>query len=173
MAEGRVTDLDRMGEDGGVCLLGIPTVVDRFIQQAIAQILEQVWDPFFLNTATEMVEFFSAKGPKPGSCEGCEILSGNNGRLLKPGFKILRNLVFHHHDAMLCGNARKKYWHMSKIKWMAITMPEGYFIDNGLYLPGNGFLQLAELPWYVIRMPGGVGGRLSDREFYPDYLISC
>lgn len=33
--------------DGGVRLLGIPTVLDRFIQQAIAQILEQVWEPFF------------------------------------------------------------------------------------------------------------------------------
>ncbi len=42
-----------------------------------------------------------------------------------------------HHDAMLCGNARKKYWHMSKIKWVAIAMPERCFIDKGLYLPGN------------------------------------
>jgi hypothetical protein len=42
-----------------------------------------------------------------------------------------------HQDAMICGNARKKYWHMSKIKWVAIAMPERYFIDNGLYLPGN------------------------------------
>jgi len=33
--------------DGGVRLLGIPTVLDRFIQQAISQILEQVWEPFF------------------------------------------------------------------------------------------------------------------------------
>jgi RNA-directed DNA polymerase len=33
--------------DGGVRLLGIPTVLDRLIQQAIAQIVEQVWDPTF------------------------------------------------------------------------------------------------------------------------------
>jgi len=33
--------------DGGVRLLGIPTVLDRLIQQAIAQVLEQVWDPIF------------------------------------------------------------------------------------------------------------------------------
>ncbi len=33
--------------DGGVRLLVIPTVLDRFIQQAIAQILEQVWELFF------------------------------------------------------------------------------------------------------------------------------
>jgi len=39
--------------DGGVRLLGIPTVLDRFIQQAIAQILEQVWNLFSLNTAMD------------------------------------------------------------------------------------------------------------------------
>lgn len=33
--------------DGGVRLLGIPTVLDRIIQQAIAQIVEQIWDPTF------------------------------------------------------------------------------------------------------------------------------
>lgn len=33
--------------DGGIRLPGIPTVLDRIIQQAIAQILEQVWDPTF------------------------------------------------------------------------------------------------------------------------------
>ncbi|MFZ1986341.1 MAG: reverse transcriptase domain-containing protein [Desulfatitalea sp.] len=33
--------------DGGIRLLGIPTVLDRVIQQAIAQIMEQIWDPTF------------------------------------------------------------------------------------------------------------------------------
>ena len=33
--------------DGGVRLLGIPTVVDRFIQQAIAQVLTSLYDPTF------------------------------------------------------------------------------------------------------------------------------
>jgi retron-type reverse transcriptase len=33
--------------DGGVRLLGIPTVVDRWIQQAIAQELTQIFDPDF------------------------------------------------------------------------------------------------------------------------------
>ncbi|MCP4002170.1 MAG: group II intron reverse transcriptase/maturase, partial [Gammaproteobacteria bacterium] len=32
---------------GGVRLLGIPTVLDRLIQQAIAQVLQQIWDPTF------------------------------------------------------------------------------------------------------------------------------
>ena len=33
--------------DGGVRKLGIPTVVDRFIQQALLQVLQPAWDPTF------------------------------------------------------------------------------------------------------------------------------
>ncbi|SCX80519.1 group II intron reverse transcriptase/maturase [Desulfoluna spongiiphila] len=46
--------------DGGVRLLGIPTVLDRLIQQAISQILAQVWDPTFS-------EF--SYGFRPGRCQ--------------------------------------------------------------------------------------------------------
>ena len=33
--------------DGGMRKLGIPTVLDRFIQQAVLQVLQQQWDPTF------------------------------------------------------------------------------------------------------------------------------
>lgn len=33
--------------NGGVRLLGIPTVVDRLIQQAVARVLQGIWDPTF------------------------------------------------------------------------------------------------------------------------------
>src|SRR6188474_2293175 len=33
--------------DGGVRLLGIPTVLDRLVQQAIVQVLQPRWDPTF------------------------------------------------------------------------------------------------------------------------------
>jgi len=33
--------------DGGVRKLGIPTVVDRFVQQAVMQVLQKHWDPTF------------------------------------------------------------------------------------------------------------------------------
>src|ERR1700730_16434903 len=33
--------------DGGVRKLGIPTVLDRFIQQAVMQVLQRRWDPTF------------------------------------------------------------------------------------------------------------------------------
>ena len=36
---------------GGVRLLGIPTVLDRLIQQAIGQVLQEIWDPSFSNSS--------------------------------------------------------------------------------------------------------------------------
>jgi RNA-directed DNA polymerase len=36
---------------GGVRLLGIPTVLDRLIQQAIAQVFQEIWDPTFSNSS--------------------------------------------------------------------------------------------------------------------------
>jgi len=37
--------------DGGIRLLGIPTVLDRLIQQAIAQTLTNIFDPYFSNSS--------------------------------------------------------------------------------------------------------------------------
>jgi RNA-directed DNA polymerase len=33
--------------DGGTRKLGVPTVIDRFVQQAVLQILQKIWDPTF------------------------------------------------------------------------------------------------------------------------------
>ena len=38
--------------DGGVRQLGIPTVMDRFLQQAIAQALTPLFEPLFSDPAT-------------------------------------------------------------------------------------------------------------------------
>src|SRR5215469_9586081 len=34
-------------DGGGVRKLGIPTVLDRFVQQAVMQVLQRQWDPTF------------------------------------------------------------------------------------------------------------------------------
>ena len=36
---------------GGVRLLGIPTVVDRLVQQAVGQVLQQIWEPLFSDSS--------------------------------------------------------------------------------------------------------------------------
>jgi RNA-directed DNA polymerase len=38
--------------DGGVRKLGIPTLLDRLIQQAVMQVLQRRWDPTFSDTVT-------------------------------------------------------------------------------------------------------------------------
>jgi len=47
--------------DGGVRLLGIPAVVDRVIQQAIAQVLQYIWESVFSGGSFAF---------RPGRCQG-------------------------------------------------------------------------------------------------------
>lgn len=42
--------------DGGTRQLGIPTVLDRFIQQAIAQVVSAQWEPAFIVAATDFAQ---------------------------------------------------------------------------------------------------------------------
>ena len=39
--------------------------------------------------------------------------------------------------AMTCGNSRKRYWRMSRVKWVVIALPTSYFLSLGLFQPGN------------------------------------
>ena len=51
----------------------------------------------------------------------------------------VRNLLkrgISHKYAVSCGNARKKHWRMSRVKWVIIALPKQYFIFLGLFLPG-------------------------------------
>ena len=52
----------------------------------------------------------------------------------------IRNLLkrgISHKHAVFCGCARKKHWRMSRVKWVIGALPNKYFLDLGLYLPGN------------------------------------
>jgi RNA-directed DNA polymerase len=45
--------------DGGVRKLGIPTVLDRFLQQTVMQVLQRRWDRTFSNTAAPVLNCVS------------------------------------------------------------------------------------------------------------------
>ncbi len=49
----------------------------------------------------------------------------------------LKKLGISHKYAVSCGNARKKHWRMSRVKWVVIALPNQYFISKGLFLPGT------------------------------------
>jgi RNA-directed DNA polymerase len=49
----------------------------------------------------------------------------------------LEKLGISHKNAMLCGNARKKYWRMSKVKWVIFALSNRYFFERGLFLPAQ------------------------------------
>ena len=115
--------------DGGVRLLGIPTVMDRFIQQAIAQVLSSIYDPTFSDHSYGFRPNRSAHGAvkkaKGYIAEGNrwvvdidlekffdkvnhDKLMGQlakrieDKRLLKLIHKYLMVVLTHHHQALLC-----------------------------------------------------------------------
>jgi RNA-directed DNA polymerase len=49
----------------------------------------------------------------------------------------LKKLGIAHKQAVSCGNARKKPWRMSKVKWVIIALPNRYFFERGLFLPAQ------------------------------------
>jgi RNA-directed DNA polymerase len=55
----------------------------------------------------------------------------------RTGVRNLEKLGLSHKDAMKCGNARKKYWRMSKVKWVIFALPNRYFFERGLFLPAQ------------------------------------
>ena len=49
----------------------------------------------------------------------------------------LEKLGISHRNAMLCGNARKKYWRMSRVKWVVFALSDRFFFERGLFLPAQ------------------------------------
>ena len=58
--------------DGGVRKLGVPCVVDRLIQQAVLQVLQERWDPTF----SERSFGFSAWAVRSSGCSPGTALRG-------------------------------------------------------------------------------------------------
>jgi RNA-directed DNA polymerase len=50
--------------------------------------------------------------------------------------KELKKRGIYHLHALLTGCSRKGAWRMSKVKWVVIAMPNAYFDQLGLFLPG-------------------------------------
>ena len=77
-------------EGGGVRVLGIPCVLDRFIQQCILQVLQPRFDPTFLRTQPRLPAW---TGSAPSNTRGPALYSGRTavgggrrpGTIFRPG----------------------------------------------------------------------------------------
>ncbi len=124
---------------GGVRLLGIPTVLDRLIQQAIAQVIYKLnqylkgwWNYYRLTEARHLFKSLNGWVIRRLRCFIWEQWKNPITRVRN----LLKRGISHKH-AVSCGNARKKYWRMSRVKWVIIALPNRYFLNLGLFLPGT------------------------------------
>jgi hypothetical protein len=62
-----------------------------------------------------------------------------NGKICRKQSKVLKTAKLKGvpNSTVLCGNARKKHWRMSRVKSVIIALPNKYFLDLGLFLPGS------------------------------------
>jgi RNA-directed DNA polymerase len=63
--------------DGGVRALGIPTVLDRYVQQAVAQVLQQIWDYTFSDSSFG----FRPERSQHGALRACQ-------RIIESGYRV-------------------------------------------------------------------------------------
>ena len=70
--------------DGRKRLLGIPTVVDRFIQQAVAQVVQQHWEPHFHPNSYGFRPGRKPCRPHPCETQGFFVPSNSASALLEP-----------------------------------------------------------------------------------------
>ena len=113
-------------QPGGVRLLGIPTVLDRVIQQAGRR----------PSNDYGLTESFNRLRPLPHWIrrrlralvwKHWKNRKTRVGELLKRG--VSRNY------AVTTGCARKGPWRMSKVKWVNIALPDDHFKSLGLSFP--------------------------------------
>ena len=88
--------------DGGVRLLGIPTVQDRLIQQAIAQILSRIYEPLFSNNS---FGFRPRRGAKDAVTKSKQYLNEGNRWVIDMDLEKFFDKV--NHD-ILMGKLEKK-----------------------------------------------------------------
>ena len=88
--------------DGGVRLLGIPTVLDRMIQQAIAQVLTPIFDPEF---SEHSYGFRPGRSAKQAVAKAREYIEGGNRWVVDIDLAQYFDTV--NHDKLLSLVARK------------------------------------------------------------------
>lgn len=110
--------------DGGVRLLGIPAVLDRLIQQAVAQGLSELWEPCFSD---------SSFGFRPGRSQRDAILRAQE--YVKAGYRIVVDMDLSkffdrvHHDRLMSRLA-------TRVKDRRVLKLVRAFLESGVMVAG-------------------------------------
>lgn len=111
--------------DGGVRLLGIPTVQDRLIQQAIAQVLSRIYEPLFSNNS---FGFRPRRGAKDAVTKSKQYINEGNRWVIDMDLEKFFDKV--NHD-ILMGKLEKKIKDKRLLSLIRKYLKSGILI-NGL-----------------------------------------
>ena len=113
--------------DGGVRLLGIPTVQDRLIQQAIAQILSRIYEPLFSNNS---FGFRPRRGAKDAVTKSKQYINEGNRWVIDMDLEKFFDKV--NHD-ILMGKLEKKIKDKRLLSLIRKYLKSGILI-NGVFV---------------------------------------
>ena len=144
--------------DGKTRPLGIPTVLDRFIQQAIAQVISAQWEPHFHRHSYAPKEVPLGDGFRPQrsahqavrEVQGCESAACRSATRGIPASRLMVRGGYQRHR-----HWRSRYHCASSPAWDYRTLHHG---RNSIHRTAG----------YVTRTSGGVGGGSREAFSYPD-----
>lgn len=113
--------------DGGVRLLGIPTVQDRLIQQAIAQVLSRIYEPLFSNNS---FGFRPRRGAKDAVTKSKQYINEGNRWVIDMDLEKFFDKV--NHD-ILMGKLEKKIKDKRLLSLIRKYLKSGILI-NGVFV---------------------------------------
>src|ERR1700681_1714584 len=114
--------------DGGVRKLGIPTVLDRFIQQAVMQVLQRQWDPTFSNHS---YGFRPGRATHQAVAQAQQYIAAGHGWVVDLYLEKFFDRV--HHDKLM-GQIAKRVQDKRLLKLIRAFLNVGV-MENGLVSP--------------------------------------
>jgi RNA-directed DNA polymerase len=114
--------------DGGIRKLGIPTVLDRFIQQAVMQVLQKQWDPTF---SDHSYGFRPGRSAHQAVAKSQQYIAGGYGWVVDLDLEKFFDRV--HHDKLM-GQIAKRVEDKRLLKLIRAFLNAGV-MENGLVSP--------------------------------------
>src|SRR6266480_2510421 len=114
--------------DGGIRKLGIPTVLDRFIQQAVMQVLQKQWDPTF---SDHSYGFRPGRSAHQAVAQAQQYIAAGYGWVVDLDLEKFFDRV--HHDKLM-GQIAKRVEDKRLLKLIRAFLNAGV-LENGLVSP--------------------------------------